>query len=323
MRHVVAGLIIILANSPGYAQFPRTVGNNVCKEQPFRVCPDADNVIRTRTTRLISYSATTPGSTGSTFFQTPPGQNEVVVDILNSIEGVGQNQFFKVVGHVPITVNFSTPQIPVGPARQVGTASSPTFQQAVRRQRLLQILRGKVRAYERGLQDPPRQIIRIRAGPAGVRGSVNPFAGFTLNENSPAYVGYMWDGETFGEEEAYFNFSVDGPLDGDYVDVMFNGQVLWSSFGQELQPGFLYQGYLDPQAMSGKIGLLSFNLRSFGNSGASFLFPEVEVQGGIPEPSTWLTMTLGFGVLGVTIRRKFRRQTNSGDAWQWQPRHGK
>lgn len=72
-------------------------------------------------------------------------------------------------------------------------------------------------------------------------------------------------------------------------------------------------GYSYNPAATGTIGTYGFNLPtgSFETTGAlhnqTFLFDSVgQLVTGVPEPSTWMSMLLGFGLLGFALRRDRR-----------------
>ena len=80
-----------------------------------------------------------------------------------------------------------------------------------------------------------------------------------------------------------------------------------------LADGFQVAYSYSPDA-TGDIGLYGFNLPTaqFEATGPltdrTFLFDSVgQLVTGVPEPSTWMTMLLGFGLTGFTLRRRRRR----------------
>jgi PEP-CTERM motif len=79
-----------------------------------------------------------------------------------------------------------------------------------------------------------------------------------------------------------------------------------------LSGGFQVDYSYNPDA-TGSIGLYGFNLPTaqFENTGPltnrTFVFNSVgSLISGVPEPSTWMSMLLGFGLVGFTLRRKRR-----------------
>lgn len=101
----------------------------------------------------------------------------------------------------------------------------------------------------------------------GVRGSVNLF-GFSLNEGSPAF--------TFGVKsfpitnDPFFSLLVswDNIGDGDWLDISFEGESLWSGFGTDFEEGKHYLILVPSALVRGRDGLLSFVLGSTGESQA-------------------------------------------------------
>jgi hypothetical protein len=56
--------------------------------------------------------------------------------------------------------------------------------------------------------------------------------------------------------------------------------------------------------LTGFDGLYTFRITSFGDTFDHFSIDNVEISAPVPEPGTWLTMLLGFGVVGAALRRR-------------------
>ena len=85
-----------------------------------------------------------------------------------------------------------------------------------------------------------------------------------------------------------------------------------------LADGFQVDYLYNPDAI-GDIGLYGFNLPTaqFENTGPltnrTFLLNSVgALVSGVPEPSTWMTMLLGFGLVAFALRRKRRLSPGAG-----------
>lgn len=188
-----------------------------------------------------------------------------------------------------------------------------------------------------GLTDDPNNLpIRIRVeGPPGASGKTGTpgsqptfrlentsavtgtraeyhYENSELYEASPGFI--AWD-MAFPSDmlTPAFNFMVLNKGDGDWLDLQFDGDVLWSSYGQDLLENTLYEGSFDPSLVAGKTGLLSFVLHSVGEPNARYFIDidDVTLPSGVPEPSTWAMMIAGFGLIGGSLRRR-RNQMLSG-----------
>ena len=56
--------------------------------------------------------------------------------------------------------------------------------------------------------------------------------------------------------------------------------------------------------LTGFDGLYTFRITSFGDVFDHFSIDNLEISTPVPEPGTWLTMLLGFGVAGTALRRR-------------------
>lgn len=133
-----------------------------------------------------------------------------------------------------------------------------------------------------------------------------------LYEASPGFI--AWD-MAFPSDmlTPAFNFMVLNKGDGDWLDLQFDGSVLWSSYGLDLLENTIYEGSFDSSLVAGKTGLLSFVLHSAGEPNARYFIDieDVTLPSGVPEPSTWAMMIAGFGLIGGSLRRR-RNQALSG-----------
>ena len=136
--------------------------------------------------------------------------------------------------------------------------------------------------------------------------------------------GYFWaysapgelhlDPEGFGTS-AYDFTHADGAFDVLGFDIVFAEDI--GFIGAFLQ-GFDENGKLlnslfvtdfGTIPLTGFDGLHTFRITSFGEFFDHFSVDNVEISTPVPEPGTWLTMLLGFGLAGAALRRR-RHSTN-------------
>ena len=91
-----------------------------------------------------------------------------------------------------------------------------------------------------------------------------------------------------------------------FYNVLFGGVSLFSATDSA---AFNYTNFSTTATAVGASTELAFNFRHDPNY---FLFDNVSVTavtGAVPEPATWAMMLMGFGAMGVLLRRRRRTQT--------------
>jgi hypothetical protein len=115
---------------------------------------------------------------------------------------------------------------------------------------------------------------------------------FTLNYTDKLYVtdGY-WDGDQF---DVTINGVDQGPTSTPVTDGTYVGDDWWAAVGNPEFSSAVYT--LGP----GSYSVTGVVIQSPYGSGAG----AINLTGAVPEPSTWATMLLGIGALGLFARRR-------------------
>lgn len=92
---------------------------------------------------------------------------------------------------------------------------------------------------------------------------------------------------------------------GNYVigGQFFNGLIPAELTGITSAPNFTWTG--DRQAM-GNFVFPTTSFLTYGNQGVALVNFSIAQPAGVPEPATWATMLIGFGAIGVSLRRRRR-----------------
>ncbi len=195
------------------------------------------------------------------------------------------------------------------------------------RKPILDLLKGRVRS-NRSIEDELNVRPATFEGPCpgggdscvnsggGVRGSLDPdrsgYAGFRMNgelfeEGSPAWIHEYTTFDSRLTGDLKFQYAPTKVGDGDWLELRFNGEILWSNFGQTLEEGRLYDAVFDASRVAGQAGDVAFILQSRGDRNAGFFLPydlTFQAGGAVPEPTTWALMIAGFGMAGGMLRRR-------------------
>lgn len=150
-------------------------------------------------------------------------------------------------------------------------------------------------------------------------GTVNfPGDRIFLHPTDGAFVGLSFLAAVAGTYRFAGEFSIQDAFSPTGVDtgaVILNGATL-------LPSALLGSGSraFDFTTTLGAGDVVSFFVGSAGNqnfdsSGLSLRV--TDFVGGVPEPSTWLMMILGFGIVGGTLRSRRRVKTGLAAAWRW------
>jgi Lipase/PEP-CTERM motif len=137
----------------------------------------------------------------------------------------------------------------------------------------------------------------------------------TCSEGSPAY---LWlESLDLASDATFlsFDFLWLNSGDGDWLTLHFGDTLLYNGMGNAFTVNeFSNSGLLPIYDLSGKSERLLFTLNSAGDRNASFSIKNIKVFGspsGVPEPSSWAMIIVGFGFLGIALRIKMptaRRQ---------------
>lgn len=145
----------------------------------------------------------------------------------------------------------------------------------------------------------------------GNRGSYTA-PGIILTEASPAYYGVFTSGLSPDVNGMlYQSFVVTSVGDGDWLEILFNGQSLYDTYGQSLVPNLLYTAVFDGSSIANEPGFLLFELHSVGDPNFSVALlngagTQIGAVSDVPEPDTWALMLIGLVAASLKFRRMRR-----------------
>ena len=100
-----------------------------------------------------------------------------------------------------------------------------------------------------------------------------------------------------------------GAFDLTSLDIVF-AEGFWGAYlqgfdqnGQELTNLFV-SGLFGTIPVDGFLDIYTLRITGFGDPGDFFSIDNLEFSTPVPEPGTWLTMLLGFGLAGAALRRR-------------------